>query len=150
MASEFSVQVQGDQALLKVLADLRGRTGNLTSAWKLIGAELVSNADRRFETKTDPAGIPWAPWAPRTARLRAKQGRGTLLELTRLMRASLSSTADADGVTFGLGRSYGLFHETGTRKMVRRGMLLASVDPATLGDTDRRTVLDILMEHLHG
>lgn len=150
MATEFSVQVQGDRELLQVLADLRGRAGDCLPAWKLIGAELVSNADRRFETKTDPAGNPWAPWSPRTAHLRAKQGRGTLLELTRLMRASLNFEADRDGVAYGLGRSYGPFHETGTRKMPRRGMLLASIDPPALGGTDRRVVLDLLMEYLHG
>lgn len=148
MASEFTIQ--GDQALLQILADLKARSVNQRPAWDLIGAGLASNADRRFETKTDPTGTPWAPWADSTKAARAKSGRGTLLELTRLMRASLNHQAQDDGVVVGLGRSYAIFHETGTRKMPRRGMLLAATEPATLGNDDRRLVLDTLMEFLHG
>ena len=66
------------------------------------------------------------------------------------MQRSLNSEASRDGVIFGMGRKYGPFHETGTRKMVRRGVLLASIEPPTLAPKDRRLVLDILMEHLHG
>lgn len=149
MGSEFTIQVQGDAELLQVLSDMRGRVVNQRPAWDLIGAGLVANADRRFETKTDPAGSPWAPWAPSTARARAKSGRGTLLELTRMMRTSLNHQAEEDGVAIGLGRSYAGFHETGTREMPRRGMLLASLEPPTLGREDRQLVLDTLMEFLH-
>lgn len=156
MVSEFTIQVQGDQALLEVLAALKGRAVNQRPAWDLIGAGLVANADKRFETKMDPTGTPWAPWADSTKRARQKSGRGTLLELTRMMRASLNHQAQEDGVVVGLGRSYAPYHETGTRnkdespRMPRRGMLLASLEPPTLGREDRQFVLDTLMEFLHG
>ena len=150
MGTEFRIEVQGDQELLQVLAALKARTVNQRPAWDLIGAGLAANADRRFETKTDPAGHPWAAWADITKLARKKSGRGTLLELTRMMRASLNHQAQDDGVVVGLGRSYAGFHETGTRKMPRRGMLLASLEPPTLGPEDRQWVLDTLMEFLHG
>jgi len=156
VASEFTIQVQGDRELLQVLSSLRERAENLQPAWKLIGAELVTNAERRFETKTDPAGVPWEPWKPRTVWMRAHPGKkhkpaiGDLLRFDGWMQRSLNSEASRDGVIFGMGRKYGPFHETGTRKMVRRGVLLASIEPPTLAPKDRRLVLDILMEHLHG
>lgn len=150
MASEFSIQIQGAQPVLQVLAQLRGRLENLGPAWQEVGDELTARADRRFETKTDPSGKAWAPWLPRTARLRAKEGRGTLLEHTRLLRASLNAAASRDHLVLAVGQGYGLYHETGTRKMARRGIFLAQVTPAQLGEQDNQMVLDILMDHLTG
>lgn len=151
MASEFSIQVQGTQPILQVLAQLRGRLEDMGPAWQEVGEKLTARADRRFETKTDPAGKPWAKWRPRTARLRAKEGRGTLLEHTRLLRASLGATATRDHLVLGLGRPYGPYLETGTRKMERRGILLAQITPEPqLGEQDSRMVLEILLDHLTG
>lgn len=151
MASDFRIQIQGDRPVLRVLAQLRGRLDNLGPAWQEAGDELVARADRRFESKTDPAGNAWEKWRPRTARLRAKEGRGTLLEHTRMLRASLDADASRDHLVLGLGMGYGPYHEIGTRKMARRGLLLARISPEPqLGASDQRMVLDVLMEHLTG
>ena len=151
MASEFSIQVQGAQPVLQVLAQLRGRLENMGPAWQEVGDELTARADRRFETKTDPAGKAWAPWKPATRRLRAKEGRGTLLEYTGLLRASLNALATRDHLVLGLGQAYGPYTETGTRKMARRSVFLGQVAPQPqLGEQDSRAVLEILMDHLSG
>ncbi len=151
MGSEFSIQVQGDRQVLQVLAQLRGNLEDMTPAWQEAADELAARADRRFETKTDPAGNPWTPWSKRTRRLREKEGRGSLLEHTGLMRASLHGEGRKDGLVLGLGRSYAPYHETGTSRMPRRGIFLAQVDPEpALAPGDSQVVLDILMGHLAG
>lgn len=151
MASEFTIQVQGDRPVLQVLAELRGNLEDMGPAWQEVGDELTARADRRFETKTDPSGTAWAPWRPATRRMRAKEGRGTLLEHTRMLRGSLDAEASQDHLVLGLGRSYGPYHELGTSRMVRRGILLADAGAEPrLGDQDNQVVLEILMDHLTG
>lgn len=151
MASEFTIQVQGDRPVLQLLAQMRGHMEDMGPAWQEVGDELTARADRRFETKTDPSGTPWAPWRPATRRLRAKEGRGTLLQHMGLLRASLNAEATKDHLVLGMGRSYGPFHETGTSRMVRRGVLLAQITPEPqLGQQDSQVVLEILMDHLTG
>lgn len=154
MASEFIIQVQGDRELLQVLANLRGRFSNLAPMWREVGARLVKTAKLRFWRKIDPAGRPWPGWSRSYERWRKRKtgavGRESLLELTGHMRDSINSNADDAGVTLGMGRVYAPFHETGTRKMPRRAVFLASTDPAELGEQDRRLVIDTLMEFLRG
>lgn len=155
MATEFHVSVQGYEPVLAVLATLLGRMGDLTPAWQEVGDVLVNRALNRIDsTKADPAGRPWADWSPDYEEWRKRKtgavGRENLLELTRMMRKSLSATASKDGLTLGLGRSYAPYHETGTRWMPRRGMLLANLSPAELGEQDRAAVLEILMDYLPG
>ena len=151
MTSDFSIQVQGDRPVLQVLAQLRSRLEDMGPAWQEVGDELTARADRRFETKTDPSGTAWAPWRPATRRMRAKEGRGTLLEHMGLLRASLNADASKDHLVLGLGRSYGPYTELGTSRMVRRGVLLAEVSPEPrLGEQDSQMVLEILMDHLTG
>lgn len=151
MVSEFSIKVQGDRPVLQVLARMRGNLEDMAPAWQEVGDELTARADRRFESKTDPAGTAWTPWRPATRRMRVKEGRGTLLQHMGLLRASLDAEASKDHLVLGLGRSYGPFHELGTRRMVRRGILLADVSPEPrLGEQDSQMVLEILMDHLTG
>lgn len=151
MASDTRITLQGDRQVLQVLAQLRGRLENQAPAWQEAGDELVERARQRFNTKADPDGQPWAPWSLRTARLRAKEGRGTLLEHTGLLRDSLGAQGRPDGLTLSEGRSYGRFHETGTRTMPRRGIFLGQADPEpALGQADARMVLQVLMDHLTG
>ena len=64
------------------------------------------------------------------------------------MRQSLSYTVEGDTVMVGFGKPYALYHEFGTSKMVRRGLLTADPGSGTLGLADRQDILDILNRYL--
>ncbi len=120
--------------------------------WR-IAALLENNVHLRFDQKVDPNGVAWAQIKDSTRLgLERKHGGsipGTLLERTREMRNSLESRAGSDWAEVGFGNAIAAFHETGTRKMERRGLLAADPDLGTLGREDQvdieREVADFLV-----
>jgi phage virion morphogenesis protein len=159
MAEAFRIDLQGHDALLARLGELAGALEDIDPLLNTIGAVLESAVEERFDAKRDPAGGAWAALAPSTAAAYARQdagrGRGTLLERTGLMRDSLGYNVVAGAlVEVGFGRAYAQYHETGTRRMPRRGLLLASVDAAggsgTLGREDEDAILDAIESHIGG
>lgn len=139
-----------DDQVRRMLQALAQRMDNLRPVLNDIGAGLESNIQRRFDTRTDPTGKPWAPWAPSTAKQRAKSGKGTLMEYTRHLRGSLSYHADADSVEVGFGYPYAIHHEFGApkNKLPRRGLLTADPESGTLGHEDAQLVNLILTQYL--
>lgn len=134
-----------------LLTKLQARMGNLTPAMQGIGQELNSRISARFETRSDPLGKPWAPWAESTRETYPKDGRGLLLERYGDMLKSLNFQADSTSVRVGFGAVaskngdvYAAYHEWGTKKMPRRGLLFADPDAGTLAPTDETAVLDII------
>jgi phage gpG-like protein len=132
-----------------------------------IGQRLVTNAQLRFDTKTDPTGKPWAPLAEATKEIYTSQWfiaqnpafnggiPGSLLERTRLLRASLAYNAGTDYVEVGTSRAtqggkwqVGWLHETGTRRMPRRGFLVADPKTGALSPQDQQDVLDCVNDAL--
>lgn len=139
-----------DAQVRKLLQALQQRLGDLRPALNDIGAGLESNIQRRFDAHVDPTGKAWAPWAPSTAKQRAKKGRGTLMEYTRHLRGSLNYHADADSVEIGFGMPYAIYHEFGAPKnnLPRRGLLTADPESGTLGHEDEQLVNLILTQYL--
>jgi len=128
-----------------------------------IGAKLESNAELRFDSKTDPSGVPWAPLSPVTIETFYAEKYpggipGSLLERTRFLRNSLSHGAGADFVDIGTSRAVpgrsqaewqvGMLMETGTTKMPRRGILTADPKTGQLGAGDEADVLAIVSGYL--
>lgn len=110
-----------------------------------IAAVLENNVQRRFDAKVDPTGKQWAGLQPSTSAayktpsyVKKMSGNypGTLLERTREMRNSLESRAGDDWAEIGFGNQIAQYHETGTKKMARRGLLTADPDVGTLGHDD--------------
>ncbi len=105
-----------------------------------IAAVLENNVQRRFDAKVDPTGKQWDPLKPSTRKSYERKYRGnipgTLLERTREMRNSLESRAGDDWAEIGFGNQIAQYHETGTKKMARRGLLTADPDVGTLGHDD--------------
>jgi phage virion morphogenesis protein len=139
------------QPVIDVLTKLQQRTGDLTPAMDGIGQELNSRISARFETRSDPQGHPWAPWAKSTQDTYPKNGRGHLLERHGHMLQSLSFSADKTSVRVGFsavagksGDVYAAYHEWGTKKMPRRGLLCADPNAGTLAPADEAAVLDII------
>ena len=115
-----------------------------------IGQELVSRVSGRFETETDPLGQSWEPWAPFTKETYPKDGNGRILDRYGDMLASLNHSADSNSARVGFGKAEAVFHEWGTWKMPRRGMLFADPDAGELSPDDDAAVLDIIGVWLDG
>lgn len=133
-----------DQAFRASLAELYRGMSDLTPVMRSIGMELESRISGRFESRTDPAGSGWAPWAQSTVGNYPEDGNRRLLDRYGDMLASLNHQADATSVRVGFGQPYAAFHEWGTKHMPRRGLLFADPDAGTLAEDDEAAVLDIL------
>ena len=133
-----------DKAFRDSLAQLYRGMGNLTPVMQSIGMELESRISGRFESRTDPSGNAWAPWAQSTVDNYPENGNRRLLDRYGDMLASLSHQADANSVRVGFGQPYAAFHEWGTEHVPRRGLLFADPDAGTLAEGDEAAVLDIL------
>ena len=145
------IDIQTDDSAFRAsLTRLQSRLGNLTPVMQSIGMELESRISGRFESRTDPAGRAWAPWAQSTVETYPDGGNRRLLDRYGDMLASLSHQANADSVRIGFGQPYAAFHEFGTTDMPRRGLLFADPDAGTLGEGDQDAVMDILGVWLNG
>ena len=133
-----------DKTYRASLANLYRGMGDLTSLMQSIGMELESRISGRFESRTDPNGSAWAPWAQSTVDGYPEDGNRRLLDRYGDMLASLNHQADATSVRVGFGKPYAAFHEWGTEHMPRRGLLFADPDAGTLAEGDEAAVLDIL------
>ena len=113
---EFSTDIfPATDALAKRLKDFSEPLGE-------IGAFLERKARQRFVTETDPEGRKWAPLRPSTLR-RKKPGLPILTDKGNL-RASLAALPPSKTrVIVKPGVDYGIFHQTGTVKMVARPFL---------------------------
>ena len=116
-----------DSAFRADLAALYRRLGNLMPVMQSIGMEMESRISGRFETRKDPNGKSWAPWAPSTVDSYPDDGNRQLLDRYGDMLLSLNHKADATSVRIGFGTPYAAFHEWGTERMPRRGLILGSL-----------------------
>lgn len=152
-----------DDALRSYLTALDKRLVDLTPVMTDIGAALEEAVRVRFDTKQDPSGQPWAQLSPvtraiyaRADRQRKRGGgtevvsRGSLMIRTGQLREGVSFRATSSQVEIGFDRRYAGYHEFGTSRMPRRGLLTADPTTGALGDDDRRAVLDILQSYLSG
>lgn len=76
--------------------------------------EAVELTRQTFENEANPYGEKWAA-------LKYRSGR--ILQKTGGLKSSVHVATSGKRFTVKLGRSYGAFHQLGTRKMPRRAML---------------------------
>ena len=140
----LSIYVNSSDTVRAHLDGLRHRLGDLSEVMAGIGMELESRVSARFESRTDPNGDAWEPWAPSTKARYPEDGNKRLLDRYGDMLASLTHSSDATSATVGFGDPTAAYHEWSTEHMPRRGMLLADPDVGSLGNDDEAAVLDIL------
>ena len=140
----LSIYINSSDTVRAHLDGLRQRLGDLSEVMAGIGMELESRVSGRFESRTDPNGDAWEPWAPSTKAHYPADGNKRLLDRYGDMLGSLSHSSDATSVTVGFGNPVATYHEWGTEHMPRRGLLFADPDAGTLGNDDEAAVLDIL------
>jgi len=137
-----------DKAFRDELARLHGRMSDLTPVMQDIGSAMLSRISDRFETRTDPTGRSWAPWAASPLKTYPDDGNHKLLDRYSHMLDSRSSKADKNSVRIGFGQPYATYHEYGTKHMPRRGLLFADPEAGTLAPDDEALVLDIIGQWL--
>lgn len=120
---------------------------NMSPVMEAIGMEFESRVSARFETQTDPNGIPWAPWKPSTIENYPRDGNKRLLDRFGDMLASLNHQSDSSSTVIGFGEPHSLFHEIGSKNMARRGSLTADPYTGSLGKGDEDAVLRLLKEY---
>lgn len=141
----ISLSIQANsQALQSYFDRLRQGMADMKPVMDSIGMELETRISARFETETDPTGQAWEAWAPWTREHYPDDGNGRLLDRYGDMLASLTHSADGTSVRVGFGDPKAAFHEWGTWKMPRRGMLFADPDTGELGAGDEAALLDIV------
>ncbi|MCI1193414.1 phage virion morphogenesis protein [Calidifontimicrobium sp. SYSU G02091] len=164
------IDIQIDDREVRAALDrLQRRLSDLSPVMKAIATELEARVEQRFETATDPQGRPWKPLAPSTLAAYLARGKGNRRKdgsLTKKGRerlasrrplydtgdllGSLTSSFSRSEARVGFGQPYAAFHEYGTKRIPRRGLLMADPVARTLGDADRAAVLDILGDALRG
>jgi phage virion morphogenesis protein len=153
MPDKLKIDLVNAESITGPLQRALARLNRPRDLLQAIGAELESNILQRFDTKTDASGAPWAPIKPISAEIYAAMNDGaslpgSLLERTGLMRKSLEPHATDDYVEIGFSRPYAGYHVTGTRKMVRRDPLFATVNAdlslGTIGAQDEADVLAVI------
>ena len=128
-----------------------------------IGSAIKGRISGRFETQTDPNGQAWHPWAESTdkyyprpgskaAAKAGKVGNGRLLDRYSTNGTGLLGTLNYQAgqaeVVVGFGVDYAAYHEYGTRKMPRRGLIFANPQSETLSADDEQAVIDIINDWL--
>ncbi|HMN55642.1 MAG TPA: phage virion morphogenesis protein [Ottowia sp.] len=149
MAELLSIEVTGAEELRAELQRAVAQLQRPRELMDALGARFELNIERRFDAERDPSGVPWKRLAPSTVKIYQKKydGKipGSLLNRgsTPSMRGSLTHNAGDDYVEIGMSRltdggrwSIPLLHETGTRRMPRRGIFLADWQAGTLGAED--------------
>lgn len=145
MANNSPIIIEIDsRSVMDALNELMRRGQDMRPVMDAIGQRMEGRVSGRFESKTDPSGLPWAPWKPSTLKYYPEGGNGTLLDRTGDMLKGIGHIFDAHSVTIGFDMPYALYHEYGTKHMERRGML--SGDPAarTLGAEDEADILELV------
>lgn len=147
-----------DSAFRAHMQELQKRVENPTPVFNDIGNRMENAVRQRFATRTDPSGAPWKPWAASThksypfpgkpAAKKYGPGHARLLDRHGDMLGSLSYQASSTSVTIGLAQSYAVFHEYGTKRMPRRGLLTADPTQGRLGAADEAMVLDVITQWL--
>ncbi|QXL84131.1 phage virion morphogenesis protein [Comamonas sp. NLF-1-9] len=141
-----------DSGFRQYLADLQARLGDLTGAMQAIGQEMENRIKARFETETDPDGEKWEKWSDYYAEHYPKDGNHRILDRyspgAASLLGSLNWDADTTSVLVGFGQHYATFHEFGTWKMPRRGLLFQDPESGRLAPADEQAVIDILQDWL--
>ncbi|MDP2783294.1 MAG: phage virion morphogenesis protein [Sulfurimicrobium sp.] len=143
MTTPITIEVNS-QSVMDALNQLLRHGQDMRPVMDAIGQRMEERVSARFETKTDPNGQAWAPWKPSTRKSYPRLGNGTLLDRYGDMLGSLNHHANATSVTVGFGKPYALFHEYGTSKMKRRGLLMSDPDTGTLGAEDEANILSLI------
>lgn len=111
-ALSINVRVD-DREVVTALKRLARKVGTLKPALDEIGSRLEASTDLRFETETDPAGVPWV------RSLRAKEENGQTLTDSGRLRQSITRRVRDRELMVGTNVVYAAIHQFGGRTKAR-------------------------------
>lgn len=155
MSDLISVEFN-DNGLRALLQRAAQQLQNPRELLDALGTALEGQVASRFQTKTDPDGNRWDELRPSTQESYARRFQGsipgTLLDRSfdgPGMRSTLThNLVGNDAVEVGMDRFYALFHEFGTKHMVRRGIFFGDPDAGRLGADDEGELSAVLVAFL--
>jgi phage virion morphogenesis protein len=139
MAIELIHIEVNSNAVEQALRRLQAAVGDLRPAMTDIAATLWERVGERFETRSDPWGMAWED--------KANGAPATLIDSGHMLD-SLTRRADSRRAMVGFGQPYAAYHEFGTEKMHRRGLLFADPEKGELAPDDEKAILDAVLDHL--
>ena len=119
-------------------------TDDLSPVMSALGMEMENRVRGHFEDQSDPLGVAWMPWKASTVKSYPKAGSGRALDRLGDMLDSVGHVFDKNSMEVGFGDPKAAFHEKGTKRMVRRGLLFADPKTKTLASADESALLDIV------
>ena len=130
-----------DLSTIRAIGDVADRLRDFGPALAETGAYLERTTKQRFLDEKDPDGKPWAPLKPST--LRQKKTNAILRETSTLAASITFLPPTQDSVRVVAGVEYGVFHQTGTKKMVARPFL-------GINNADVEAIKGIFSDHIQG
>jgi phage virion morphogenesis protein len=103
------------------IEDMAKRAKDLTPVLRVVGEDVRTFVDDRFETKTDPTGAAWAPMAESTRRQRGDDA--SLMVDTARLRQSTAVVVARTQMRVGTNVEYGTYHHVGTGRLPSRRSL---------------------------
>lgn len=102
--------------VLAALADLQGRTDDMTELMDELAGILEDASERAFQNQRDPAtGAPWAELSE-TTKKRRDDPLGKILQDSGGLVGSLDSEHDSKSATVGFAEKYASTHHFGAKK----------------------------------
>lgn len=116
------ITVRGLSEALRDLDEVEGRLNDLTPVMEVIGEDLKTFVDDRFDTSTDPTGAPWQPLKASTVAKRRKGSARPLID-TGNLRNSIATRPGPRSLRIGTVVPYAPVHQFGTKHIPQRRFL---------------------------
>jgi len=126
------IEVAGETAIHRGIARISEGLDDCRPVWPAIEDDFYALEKAQFASQGAEGGSPWAPLALSTAKWRAVRFPGNpILVRTGDLEKSLTDPHDPNAVcvegrgelTLGSRLPYGLYHQTGTRRMPARPLI---------------------------
>lgn len=118
MSIRISLNIK-DKGVQEALGTLGKKAEDLRRPMREAGMFMERELKLGFAKESDPDGAPWAPLKPST--LRQKRSGAILRETSALAGSIALQSVSSSNVRVGSsGVAYGIYHQTGTSKMVAR------------------------------
>lgn len=141
MANSISID---SSLVLEALAALKTKAENMGPVFDDVGQMMETRLSNRFETLTDPNGRAWMGWADSTIKSYPDDGNKTILDRYGDLLQNITHEHDETSVTYGFGEPYAAYHEYGTDRMPRRGLMMDDPEAGTLSASDQASVLELI------
>ena len=146
----MSLTVSVDSKALRTVLDrVISLMDDMSPIMSAVGMEMETRISGRFETQSDPLGVAWMPWQSATVNSYPKGGNNRLLDRFGDMLDSVNHQFDSNSVLIGFGDPKAAYHEWGTKRMERRGLLFDDPDAGTLAPADEAALLDVVVDVLN-